>query len=148
MGAGGADWEAPVRRGKEVPASPARGVLLCGGELPLLVHDVVAGVYGEDVGLVDVVLGVGVVGADADPVFGGQVVDGDRLACAGVGAGPERCYAGVLLGERGEGGDEGAGVAGAVRADEVGLEAVIDGRELDLGGGVGDDQARGRPGRR
>ena len=47
------------------------------GSLPLLVYDVVAAVYGEDVGLVDVVLGVGVVGADAQLLFGGQVVDGD-----------------------------------------------------------------------
>ena len=42
--------------------------------------------------------------------------------------------------------DEGAGVAGAVGADEVGLEAVVDGRELDLGGGVGDDEAGRGPG--
>ena len=55
-----------------------------------------AGVYGEDVGLVDVVLGVGVEGADADLHFGRRVGDGNRLAGALVAAGVEGGDAGVL----------------------------------------------------
>ena len=42
-------------------------------------------------------------------------------------------------GEVAEGIDVGAGVSGAVGTDEVGLEAVADGGELDLGGGVRHD---------
>ena len=80
-----------------------------GRGLPLVVDDVVAGVYGEDAGFVDVVLGVGVVGADADLLCGGEVVDGDGFAGAGVGAGEEgHCAAGGIFGgEAGEGWDPG-----------------------------------------
>ena len=53
----------------------------------MLVHDVVAGVYGEDAGFVDVVLRVRVAGADAQLVLGGQAGDGAGLGGAGVCAG-------------------------------------------------------------
>ena len=45
--------------------------------LPLVMDAVTPCVYGEDAGLVDVVPGVGAAAADADLLFGGQVVDGD-----------------------------------------------------------------------
>jgi len=120
--------------------------LFVGGGLPGLVGDGVAAVYGEVVGFVGVVLVVGIEGADTDHVFGGKVGDGDGLAglgiCAGVDGG------GGQGSELAEGPDPGAGLCAAVGADEVVLEAAVDGAELCRGGGVGDDAVgRGREGR-
>ena len=109
--------------------------------LPGLMFDVVAGVDGEDVGLVDVVLVVGVEGADAQFLLGGQVGDVDRLAGEGIGAGEEGDTApgSVVAGEVGEGGDPGAAAGGTAGADEVVLEAAAYGAELGRRGRVGDD---------
>jgi len=101
--------------------------------LPGFMGDVVAGVDGEVVGLVDVVLGVGIEGADADFVFGGEVGDGDGFAGHGIGAAVDGG------GELAEGRDPRALPAGAVGADEVVLEAAAYGADLGRGGGVGDD---------
>ena len=99
-----------------------------------------AAVDGEDVGLVGVVLGIRVEGADPDYLFGGQVVDLNGLAGEGVGAGVEQHVRGGRM-ERcqlAEGSQPGPGV-GAAGADEVVLEAAGHAAELGGGGGVGDD---------
>ena len=107
---------------------------------------VVAAVDGEVVGFVGVVLVVGIEGADANHIFGSQVGDGDGLAGLGIGAGvdgggAERCQFGEWL-------DPGAGLGAAVCADEVVLEAAVDGAELRRRGSVGDDAVgRRREGR-
>ena len=100
--------------------------------------DVVVGVYGEVVGFVGVVLGVGVEGADADLVGGGEVGDGDGFGGHGVDAAVDGG------GELVEGGDPGALAGAAVCADEVVLEAAGDGADLGRGGGVGYDAVGGR----
>ena len=117
--------------------------------LPGLMFDGVAGVDGEDIRLVDVVLVVGVVGADTELVFGGQVGDVNRLAGKGIGAGEEGDTAsgGVVAGQVSERVDPGATAGGAAGADEVVLEAAAYGAELGRRGGVGDDAVgRGREG--
>jgi len=111
--------------------------------LPVFMGHVVAGVDGEIIGLVGVVHGVGVEGADADLFVGGKVGDGDGLAGGGIGAAVERVGAGSS--EFAEGGNPRAGLAVAVCVDEVVLEAAVDGADLGRGGGVGDD-AVGRRG--
>lgn len=117
--------------------------------LPGYVRDRVAAVDREGVGLVGVVLGIGVVGADPDLVGGSQVVDLDRLAGKRIDAGVEQDVAGgVEGGQVAEGTDEGPDAGAAVGADEVVLEAAGDGAELCRGGGVGDDAVgRGCAGR-
>ena len=134
------------RQGDCIPG--ALFVWLCvevgGGWLPGLVGEVVAAVDGEGVGLVGVVLGIGVVGADADFLFGRQVVDLDGFVGEGVAAGVER-YGGAGRMERcqfAEGLQVGPGV-GVAGADEVVLEAAGDGAELGRGGSVGDDAVGG-----
>ena len=79
-------------------------------------YDGVAGVYGADVGLVDVVPGVRVAGVDADLFFGGKAVDGNRIASAGVGAGVggDCAAGGILGGEADKGLDPGSRMADIV----------------------------------
>ena len=115
--------------------------------LPLFVNDVVLGVYGEDVGFVEVVRrAVGVEGADAEQPLGGQVLDGDGFAGAGVAAFVEGDgVAGILTGEDAELVEEGADFAGAVAVDEVDAQAGAGLAELDGRGGVEDDGVGGRP---
>ena len=79
--------------------------------------------------------------------FGGQVVDGDGFAGAGVAAFVEGDgVAGVLTGEDGEVVEEGADCAGAVAADEVDAQSGAGLAELDGCGGVEDDGVWWRPG--
>ena len=109
---------------------PPQGVPLqleCGrARLPLFVDYVVLGVDGEDVGFVDVVGGsVGVEGADAELVFGGQVVDGDGFAGAGIEAGVEGDGIALIgMGEDAEFVEERADGTGTVVGDEVDAQAV------------------------
>jgi len=116
--------------------------------LPLQVVDVVLGVDGEYVGFVEVVRrSVGVEGAYAEQSFGGQVVDGDGFAGAGVAAFVEGDgVAGILAGEDAEFVEEGPDFAGAVAGDEVDAQAGAGLAELDGGGGVEDNGVGGRPG--
>ena len=99
-----------------------------------------AAVDREGVGLVGVVLGIGVVGADPDLVGGSQVVDLDRLGGKRIDAGVEQDVAGgVERGQVAESADERPDAGAAVRADEVVLEAAGYGAELRGGGGVRHD---------
>ena len=124
-----------------------RGGRGLGAALPLQVFYVVVGVDGEDVGFVEVVRrAVGVEGADAEQSFGGQVVDGDGFAGAGVAAFVEGDGVAVVgAGEDGEVVEEGADFAVAVAVDEVDAQAGAGLAELDGCGGVEDDGVGGRP---
>ena len=102
----------------------------------------VVGVDGEVVGLVGVVLGIGIEGADADLVFGSQVGDLDGLAGLGIDAAVER--GGAEGRQFAEGLDPGALRRGAVGADEVVLEAASNGADLRRCCGMGDDAVCGR----
>jgi len=115
--------------------------------LPLFVVDAVVGVYGEDVGFVDVVRrSVGIEGADAELVLGGQVVDGDGFAGAGIAAGVEGDrIVGIVVGEDAEFVEEGTDCTVAVAGDEVDAQAGAGLAELDGRGGVEDDGIGGRP---